>query len=125
MEQWLVKIVYTLPGQEEPESEECFCSTRAEALEMAEALSTDYPDARVDVVDSSEGRLDRWIVDVWFAEEHETCAFFSAADARRFAEALVTDYANPHAALPARQITISGPRGAVEYVLGDTLALAG
>lgn len=124
MEQWLVKMVYTVPGQDEPECEECFCSTRAEALEMAEALATDYPEACVDIVDSSAGRTDRWVVDVWFAEEHETCAFFTAADARRFAEALVTDYANPEAAMPARQITISGPRGAMEYVFGDTLALA-
>lgn len=125
MEQWLVKMVYTLPGEEEAESEECICSTRAEALEIAEALSVDYPDARIDIVDNLEGKLDRWVVDVWYAAEHETCAFVTAADAQRFAEALAADYTSPAAELTARQITISGPRGAMEHVFGGTLALAG
>lgn len=124
MEQWLVKIVYENPELEGFETEECWCSTRAEALEMAEALSIDYPGAQINLVDGSDGRLDHWIVNVWYAEEHETCAFLTQTEAREFAKSLASDYAADNSELPAKEIVINGPRGRVEYVIPRDMAIA-
>jgi hypothetical protein len=124
LEQWLVKMVYEDPEIEGPESEECWCSTRGEALEIAEALSTDYPGAQIDLVDSSDGRSDHWVVNVWYTEEHETCSFLTQAEAREFAESLASDYANGYSGSPAKEIVINGPRSRVEYVIPRDMAIA-
>jgi hypothetical protein len=124
LEQWLVKVVYENSGQEEPESEECWCATRVEALEIAEALSIDYPGARIDLLEGGDGRSDHWVVNVWYAEEHESCAFFAQAEAREFAKSLAADYADGKSAVAAKEIAINGPRGRVEYIVQRDMAIA-
>jgi hypothetical protein len=117
-------MVYENTGADGPESEECWCATKAEALEMAEALSVDYPGVQIDLVDGAERRLEHWVVNVWYAEEHESCAFYSQAEAREFAKSLAVDYSEANSASPAKEITINGPRGRIEYVVQRDMAIA-
>ncbi|HEX4229735.1 MAG TPA: hypothetical protein VHZ07_13770 [Bryobacteraceae bacterium] len=122
MEQWLVKVVYENSGSAEPEFEECWCATRNEALEMAQALSTDYPSAKIDLIGA--GKPDHWVVNVWYAEEHESCAFLTQAEAREFAQSLAADYSEANSEVPAKEIAINGPRGRVEYIVQRDMAIA-
>jgi hypothetical protein len=124
LEQWLVRIVYEDAGLE-PENEECWCFTRSDAIEVAAALFADYPDAHIEVQEGTERPVDRWVVEICYREERESCAFLTADGAREYAESLASDYAYTTAHSPAREITITGPHGWVNYILGDKLALAG
>jgi len=122
VEQWLVRIVYGPSSLEE--SEECVCASKAEAIEMAEALSADYPGAQIDVVDAANGRVDRWAVNVSFEEENESCSFATLAEAREYAGSLAADYADGALDIIAKEITISDSRGRVEFVLARTMPIA-
>ncbi|HWF47487.1 MAG TPA: hypothetical protein VG168_10815 [Bryobacteraceae bacterium] len=124
MEQWLVKMIYENSRLEGPEAEECWYGSRTEALQIVEALSADYPGAQIDLVDADEDRPDHWVVNVWYAEENETCAFVTQAEAREFAKSLASDYSEENSAVPAKEITITGPRGRVEYIVQRDLAIA-
>src|SRR6201999_3220106 len=92
VKQWLVRMSYVNSALRAYEAEECWCPSRTEAQELAEALSVDYPDAQVDILDANAGRIERWAVNIRFADGHESCEFFTLAEAEECAASLLADY---------------------------------
>ncbi|MGC2657357.1 MAG: hypothetical protein WA324_05225 [Bryobacteraceae bacterium] len=124
MEQWLVKMTYADPASHAYESEECWCNSKADAQDMAEALSVDYTDAHINILEARAGHSDRWVVNIWLGAEHESCEYLSLAEARQHAQSLFEDYGSSGKASEAQAITINGPHGWASYVLGEDIAIA-